>query len=76
MILAANRNTLACHAVWDLTPSWSEELLEDNHHQASRELTLSLNKASTDAKSLYRFYFIIFMSLDRSIFFLFTAPHY
>jgi hypothetical protein len=49
MILAANRNTLACHAVYDLTSSWSEELLEDNHRQASRKLTLSLNKASTDA---------------------------
>jgi len=28
----------------DLTPSWSEELLGDNHHQASRRLTLFLNK--------------------------------
>jgi hypothetical protein len=28
MILAADHNTLACHAVWDLTPSWSKELLE------------------------------------------------
>jgi hypothetical protein len=32
-----------------LTPSWSEELLGDNHRQASRRLTLFLNKASTDA---------------------------
>jgi hypothetical protein len=49
MILAADRNTLACHVVHDLTPSWSEELLGDNQRQASRRLTLFLNKASTDA---------------------------
>jgi hypothetical protein len=49
IIFAANRNILACHAVLDLTPSWSEELLGDNHRQASRRLTLFLNKASTDA---------------------------
>jgi hypothetical protein len=41
-------NTLACHAVYELTPSWSEELLGDNHRQALRRLTLFLNKASTE----------------------------
>jgi hypothetical protein len=42
-------NTLSCHAIYDLILSWSVELLGDNHRQASRRLTLFLNKATTDA---------------------------
>jgi hypothetical protein len=59
IILAVDRNTLACHAVYDLIPSWSEELLGDNHRQALRRLTLFLNKASTDAYSSHMFHLII-----------------
>jgi conserved oligomeric Golgi complex subunit 2 len=43
----------------DLTPSWSDELLGDNHRQASRRLTLFMNKASTDAYSFHMFHLII-----------------
>jgi hypothetical protein len=42
-------NTIACHVVYDLKPSLSNELLEDNIHEALKKLTFSLNKASTDA---------------------------
>jgi hypothetical protein len=56
-------NTLACHAVYDLTLSWSEELLGDNHHQALRRLTPFLNKASVECiillyASRYKIYFM------------------
>jgi hypothetical protein len=42
-------NTLACHAVYDLTLSWSKELLGDNLCEALKKLTFSLIKISTDA---------------------------
>jgi hypothetical protein len=53
-------NTLACHAVEDLTPSLSKELLGDNHREALKKLTFLLSKASTDAYSFYRFHFNIY----------------
>jgi hypothetical protein len=40
-------NTLACHAVYDLTPSLSKEPLGDNLCVALKKLTFSLNKACT-----------------------------
>jgi hypothetical protein len=56
-------NTLACHAVCDLTLSWSKELLGENHRQALRRLTLFLNEASTECiillyAPLYNIYFM------------------
>jgi hypothetical protein len=41
-------NTLACHALEDLTLRLSKELLGDNLREALKKLTLSLNKASTE----------------------------
>jgi hypothetical protein len=58
-------NTLACHVVYDLTPSPSKELLGVNIHESQDKLSSILSKASTGAYRpirilLYNYiYFII-----------------